>query len=577
MRFLKRQLFFCLAMAAGLLLASYFTMTGFAQTAKPENYTLARIFPLDANLSVTFDQSIIANPILDLSQGRPLVIVPGSNAVIAALDGKSGALEWQLNAPAPKGQEVQLISTPIMVGTKLVILYQCLEKSVRTSHRMAVIDLAQRKLDETFPVLVLSAEKTSADGSSTVKFNPPTAFSHAAVKYAMKPGSTWGTLFAAFGNAGDTQPFHGWLFEIDMDAWQKQGPKQAISNVLLTTPEAECPVTIESGTQEMICGGGIWTPSGPQLYPTQGSFELFVPVGNGQVDLARHDYANTVMRVQPWLQFDPDCDENLCKNFDASQPDYACMASCKNLFIPRLAEENTFFKPANGECDDKTFWECLAWMDYDLGASAPVKATLKSGHSVLVQPGKEGAVYLVDAEHLGTQYDRLQIADVCGTPFDPCKAGWMGMIVTQPALTYIDEDPVVVIPTFMPDNTHPAGLVALKIVLAAGKPKLQRFWQYPDPVSSKAVQQFRSHPSLPVISTIGKNGDAIVWTVDIGNPGTLYGIRIKDGAVMFEQPLLGTGRQLSAPLIYGDTMYLASTLASTGKAMIEAYRIETRD
>jgi hypothetical protein len=99
-----------------------------------------------------------------------------------------------------------------------VIVYQCLEKGVRTSHRMAVIDLTQRKLDTEFPVLVLSADKPAADGVTKVKFNPPTAFSHAALKHAWTVGSEWGLVYAAFGNAGDTQPFHGWLFEIDMDA-----------------------------------------------------------------------------------------------------------------------------------------------------------------------------------------------------------------------------------------------------------------------------------------------------------------------------------------------------------------------
>jgi hypothetical protein len=63
------------------------------------------------------------------------------------------------------------------------------------------------------------------------------------------------------------------------------------------------------------------------------------------------------------------------------------------------------------------------------------------------------------------------------------------------------------------------------------------------------------------------------WTVDIDNPGTLYGIRVKDRAVLVEQALLGTGRQLSAPLLEGNTIYLASTFAITGKAMIEAHLI----
>ena len=573
MRFSSRQFFIALAIVIALPLAIYSTINGFAQSIRQEDYKLIRLFPLDARSPVTFDQSIIANLLLDSSPVRRLIIVPGSDGVITALEGETGTLEWQINVPKPEGQEAQLIATPVKIHNKLVIIYQCLENGVRTSHRMAVIDLARRKLDENFPVLVLSAEKTAADGVATVKFNPPTAYSHSALKHTRKSGSKLGVVYAAFGNAGDTQPFHGWLFEIDMDDWKQKGAIHTISNVLLTTPEAECPVTIESGTQEMICGGGIWTPAGPQLYPTNNSYELFVPVGNGQVDLARHDYANTLMRVQPGLEFDPECDDNLCKSFNPSQPDEACMSSCKNLFIPRLPIKSTPLKPANGECDTKTFWECLAWMDYDLGASAPVKARLKSGHDVLVQPGKEGAVYLVDADHLGKQYDRLQIVDVCGTLVDPCKAGWMGMIVTHPALAFINEEPVVVIPTFMPDNTHPAGLVALKIVLVDGEPKLRRIWQYPDPIGSKSVKSFRSHPSLPVISILGKDKDAIVWAVDIGNPGTLYGIRVKDGAVLVEQPLLGTGRQLSAPLVDGNTIYLASTLASTGKAIVEGYRI----
>ena len=54
---------------------------------------------------------------------------------------------------------------------------------------------------------------------------------------------------------------------------------------------------------------------------------------------------------------------------------------------------------------------------------------------------------------------------------------------------------------------------------------------------------------------------------DTGNPGNLYGIRVKDGAVIFKQSLQGTGRQLSTPLIYRNTLYLVSTFADTGKSI----------
>jgi len=87
----------------------------------------------------------------------------------------------------------------------------------------------------------------------------------------------------------------------------------------------------------MICGGGIWAPAGPQIYPVADSYEIVVPTGNGQIDPARHDYANTVMRLKPGLKFDSGCDIQQCANFDSANPDKGCMESCKNLFIPRLS------------------------------------------------------------------------------------------------------------------------------------------------------------------------------------------------------------------------------------------------
>ncbi|UOA10893.1 PQQ-like beta-propeller repeat protein [Methylobacter sp. S3L5C] len=581
MKFTLRYCSPAIAILASIILISSAGLYG-SEFKKSEHFTLERLFPGDALPSVTFDDSIIASPLLDLSQGRPLIIVPASNGLIAALDGETGALDWQVNAPTPKGQLAQLISTPIIINNKLVILYQCLTKGVRTSHRLAVIDLAKKQLDEAFPVLVLSAEKPTIDGIGTVKFNPPTAFSHSALKHALKPDSNLGYLYAAFGNSGDEQPYHGWLFEIDLDAWHTDKKElkntdaiPAISSVLLTTPETDCPVTKEFGNQEMICGGGIWTPADPQIYQSDNDFELFVPTGNGQINLDRHDFANTIMRVKPGLKFDAGCDANLCANFNPTNPDRACMASCKNLFIPRLLESDLPLNPASGDCNDKSFWECLAWMDYDLGASAPVKVNMATGYSVLVQASKDGSVYLIDAEHLGTQYDRLQLVDLCGTKTDECKLGWMGMIVTQPVVTFVNDTPIVVIPAFVADKTHPAGLIALKIVMEKGQPKFKRFWQFPDPSSPKALKTFRSHPSLPVINTPTENGNAVVWIIDINTNGTIYGVRIKDGALVAKQTLAGAGRPLSSPLIYGNKLYVASIMPDTNKAMIEAYQINT--
>ncbi len=541
---------------------------------KPEFFNLSGIFPSENRAAVTFDASIIASPLLDKSQGRPRLIVTTSNGIIAVQNIDTGALEWQIEAPSPDGQQAQIISTPALIGDKLVVLYQCLEQGRRVSHRLAVIDLTRKQLHENFPVLTLSAEVPAADGIATVKFDPVMAFSHSAVKHGLKTGTELGYIYASFGNSGDSQPFHGWIFEIDMDAWQQKGVKPAVSHVLITTPEAECPVTSVYGTTEMICGGGIWTPAGPQIYQTGDDFELFVPTGNGQIDLARRDYANTVMRLKPGLQFDPGCDARLCASFDPVNPSKECMASCKNLFIPRLPDNSPPLRPHGGECDDKTFWECLARMDYDLGANAPIKVDLQNGSSVLVQPGKDGGVYLIDADHLGTQYQRLQIVELCGTADDECALSWRGMMVTQPVMAYIDQVPVVVIATFVSDKTHPAGLIALKIVVENGRPQFKRLWQFPDPKSPDAVNAFRTHPSLPVIATLGKKSEPYVWVVDIAKYGIIYGVRLKDGALAAKAVMKGSGRPLSAPVIYDNKLYSASTDPDTRKSMIEAYRIE---
>ncbi|WP_019865748.1 PQQ-binding-like beta-propeller repeat protein [Methylovulum miyakonense] len=535
-------------------------------------FKLEKIFPTARFPSLTFNASIIASPVLDVSHGQPRLIVPVSDGEVAALDAGTGTLLWKLKVPRNEGQEVQLIATPVMIGDKLVVSYQCLEQGVRTRHQLAVIDLKNHRFDDRFPVLTVTAGQATADGKATVKFNPPTAYSHAALKHINRPGTRQGYVYAAYGNAADVQPFHGWVFEIDMDAWQQQGAEKAIKNVLLTTAEADCPVTMEYGTQEMVCGGGVWVPSGPLVTETKDDVDLFIPTGNGQVDLLRHDYANAVMRVKPGLQFDAGCDAQLCANFNPVKPDEACLASCKNLFIPRLAKGNAPIKPPYHECDDKDFWECLAWMDYDLGANTPVKIAMPDGREVLVQAGKDGGAYLMDAGHLGTQYDRLQVAPLCGSPTDLCKLSWAGMIVTQPVQTQVDGDPVVVIPAFSADQTHPSGVTALKIVLENGQPKFKPFWKFPESQHPEALKMFRSHPSFPVL-TAHLGGQEIIWLVDIGTHGTLYGIRAKDGAMVAKQTLQGTGRQLTMPLIVGDKVYLVSKMPDTGKAGLEAYRI----
>ena len=499
------------------------------------------------------------------------MLITVSDGRIVGVQPKTGERVWEVGLPVPEGYEPWLTATPVQFHKKVAVVYQVRvpASSERIGHRVVIVDLEQRGLDPDFPPLELRAHKPTGDGTGVVQFNPSTSLARSTLVHAPGLGDHPGYVYVSFGNLADIQPWHGWVFELDLRAWQERGAEAAISGVLLTTPEDYCPEEGKAGDRDTVCGGGVWAPAGPQMYPVGDSYELLVPTGNGQLDLVREDYANTLMRVDPGLAFESGCDAQLCAEFNPSEPDTACLESCKNLFIPRLPAGEEL-RPASGVCDDKTFWECIAWSDYDLGANAPVKASVPNGPVVYVQPSKDGSVYLIDAEHMGTVYDREKLVEVCGTPEDPCKIGWAGMIVTQPALTEVDGVPVVIIPTFMPDATHPAGLVALKIVLDNGQPRFAPFWQAPDFSTQEARDRFRYHPTRAAVAPFGERGEEYAW---IGDMNVILGVRVRDGHIVERQKMLAGRSRNLLPLIHDDVLYIPSCTGWEGPSRLEAYAV----
>ena len=557
-----------LACLLGFLACSSPSEEGIETAAVPQ---LTRIFPENDDPTPWFTRCILTSPLFVSSRGESFVLITVSDGRIVGVQPKTGERVWEVRLPVPEGYEPWLTGTPVAFHNKLAVTYQVRvpASSERVGHRVVIIDLEQRGLDPGFPPLELQAQKPTGDGTGVVQFDPSTSLSRSALVHGPGVGDHPGYVYVSFGNLADIQPWHGWVFELDLGAWQERGAEAAISGVLLTTPENSCPEEGKSGTRNTICGGGVWTPAGPQVYPAGDSYELLVPTGNGQLDLVRQDYANTLMRVGPGLAFESGCDAQLCAEFNPSEPDTACLESCKNLFIPRLPAGDAL-RPASGVCDGKTFWECLAWSDYDLGANAPVKVEVPNGPSVYVQPGKEGSVYLVDAAHMGMLYDRETLVEVCGTPEDPCKIDWAGMIVTQPALTEVDGVPVAIIPTFMPDATHPAGLVALKIVLDNGRPRFAPFWQAPDFSAQEARDRFRYHPTRVAVAPFGEAGEEYAW---VGDLNVILGIRVRDGHIVERRKMLAGRSRNLLPLIHDDILYIPSCTGWEGPSRLEAYAI----
>lgn len=493
-----------------------------------------------------FGKCLFASPQLARVGERDRILVAVADGTIATIDPQTNEIVWRHVIEPPYAEAVWLLATPAMVDGRIVVAY--LTYSVRTaeptSQRVIVLDQQTGRPDSDFPPLELAARARAFDGAGSIDFDPTQALSRAALVHAGGGDGALGYAYVSFGNMSSSKkPYHGWIFELDLDAWRKSGA--AVSAALPTTRDPNCPA--DSPSPKSICGGGVWAPRGPKLRASSSGYEIIVPTGNGAFDLKREEYAITLMRLGRGLSFDPGCDAQLCAGGSAEQPTDACAASCANLFVPRLLPGD----PPLSVCAGRGFHDCLAEKDLDFGSS-PVEVELPDGRSVLVQAGKDGALYLINPDHLGTLYDRKQIVAACGTDQEPCESPAAGTIVTEPAVTEVDGTPVVIVPTFVSDHVHSAGVVAVKIVLRDGAPKIEPFWRVPDAGSHEAVQYFRTPPSGITLTT-NRHGHSYAWVAEDFN---LWAFDVRDGRIAANVALDVRSIRYARPLAYEGRLYV---------------------
>jgi hypothetical protein len=163
-------------------------------------------------------------------------------------------------------------------------------------------------------------------------------------------------------------------------------------------------------------------------------------------------------------------------------------------------------------------------------SNGATRLRLASGQEVIIQPGKDGALYMFDALHMGKLYDREQIVETCGVAGGRCSGRqWLGTISrNHPVVLDVDGRTIVIVPTFMPNASQPAGVVATEILDTPGDPKFAPFWQAPRFDTPEAHQRFRSAASHLAVSTSSVDGEPYVWVVDpTGSVATLLGIRAR--------------------------------------------------
>jgi len=547
-----------------------------------------RVFPTDAQPGEVFPSCQLASPLLGHHQGAPVVVVVTGEEV-AGLDPATGDARFRVVLPAPDDEMAFAVSTPALVDDTLFVTYHTTarppvgEESTRDvlgerfRHLVAAVDVQAGALDARYAPLELTGEVPTNDGTGVVPFMPGNALGRSRLVVVDDDGDDGaedGRLVVTFGNARDIQPWHGFAFEIDLARWRDDDAP--ITGFLVTTPEGTCGPDGSSGSRDRRCGGGLWAPSGPLVARDRGgAFVVFAP-GNGQLDLARGDYANTLMRVRAGLAFDPGCDPALCAALDVDDPSHACLASCRDLFVPRTPEGEPLPAPADGRCEGKTMLECWALLDY-IGGSTPARVVV-DGHPLFVYPTKDGFAYLVDGEHMGTQHDREELVPICGTLTSPCAMDWAGMSVTEPLVLIDDDDgaaPLVLVPTFMPDGEQVAGVVALRVTKSSEGYALDRVYEVPSFDDPAATARFRRHPGR--LARVDIEGHAHAFLVET-RPGTgvkarLIGFDVDDGTVVADVELAGRGYRFTAPLVVDDTLYFPSCASDMGPSFLEAWRV----
>jgi hypothetical protein len=106
------------------------------KTEQQGKLRLTRLFPDKQSDQIKFDAKVRASPLLDLSQGKPRIIVPVSDGMIALQDAETGVIKEKIQLPLSSAgcKRIEISATPTIIGINLVVVYQCIEGGRRTSH-----------------------------------------------------------------------------------------------------------------------------------------------------------------------------------------------------------------------------------------------------------------------------------------------------------------------------------------------------------------------------------------------------------------------------------------------------------
>ena len=499
--------------------------------------------------------------------GRPrdVVLVATQHNSLFLFDADSGERLWWKNygtpVPTPNADwnknvgfyldatpEVGILSTPVIDRETLTIYFTRFNWEPQTpistaTHWLHAVDLVNQSEKFGGPVPIQGSSQPVPGAHSHgeapdpvmqeaygLKFNPGQHLQRPALLLDR------GRVLFGFGSHADQAYYQGWIFSFD--ARNLTRPPKVWSS-------------LAGGPGETLNGAGIWQ-SGTGL-ASDGKGNYFVVTGNGDFNADVGYYADSVVK--------------LADQSDGLKP-------------------TTFFTPCNQAY--------LASSDLDVGSSGALRIAQPDGRDLLVVGGKEGKLYLLDANQLGGYQAGGQkcvntniLAEVqAGCPTSPMPpSGYASPCTSQPtsyAMRHIHGTPVfwrsrtygVVVYVWTEDDYLRAFQIdeaTRKFTTRPCKQPGPDVWDVGQPFSPAEIYRGMTGGMLSISSNQNTNG--IVWaTTPVNNdanqrivPGILRAFaadnlrqELWNSNLVRERDDLGNYAKFTPPMVANGKVYVAT-------------------
>jgi hypothetical protein len=241
-----------------------------------------------------------------------------------------------------------------------------------------------------------------------------------------------GEIYLGFASHGDNGPYYGWLLGYNATTL-------ANNVAFVTVPTFEPFATVSGNRANFIAQAGFWASGGG--ITTDGTY-LYITTGNGAFNPNTSNFNSTYASTDSGHTVQMPLDDDYGNAALKLQLDLNATQSNINLNTSSLHNSNGSYDPDGGYNANGYGLKVVDYFtpsnvfllnqnDEDIGsggvllipATGPGSATAPNGDPMLVTAGKEGRIYLLDANNLGgynTQYitDGHEMANDDPAPYD---------------------------------------------------------------------------------------------------------------------------------------------------------------